>query len=198
MHANHVLDSNSQRYMNALLGFVCRSNKAIGERWEISYDEFKAEIQTLTAMYCTESREFPRAELDRAREIPMFEERGDLFVQKIRQIGGSNRWVVDAIRDFEGTVNTIGQEFREYTGAHTRLKSFWGDVEKIFDHDFEKACLSLPLDEVASKRFYLATITATPPDFPGYADSPHGFRNGLLHVMMDDEDGERAWRLESK
>lgn len=199
VHAKHVLDSNCQRYINALLGFVCRPNKATtGERWEISYDGFKAEVETLTTTYCAESREFPRTEIDRAIETPMSEERDDLFVQKIRQIGCSNRLVVGAIRDFEGTVSTIAQEFREYTGARMRMESFRGDVERIFDLDFEKACLSPPLDEAASRRFYLTTISTSPPSFPGYADSPHSFRNGLLHVMMDDEESERAWRLRSE
>lgn len=195
VHAFHILDSNCQQYMNSLLGFVCRSGKAAGESWEISFEDFRNEVHTLTSIFRSESREFPRAEFERVQDFNVAEARDDLFVQKIRDIGCDGKFVVRAITDFEGTVATIAQEFRQYTAAHGRLRSFQGEVEGAFEASYSLACLSPPLDDPASKKFYLNTTVLPPPNFPGYADSPSSFRNGLLHLMMDEDERDCVWRL---
>jgi hypothetical protein len=196
--AKHVLDSNAEKYINSLLGYVCRVDKAPGESWEIGYEEFKAEIESLTKIYCSESREFPRAQLDLATGLEFPEIADSLFISKIREIGCDNRVVVRAIKDYQGTVNTIAQEFREYTASRSRLKSFQNQVEHIFEYDFAAACLAVTNIDADSKKFLFSTLGKLPPSFPGYADSPPEFRNGVLHMMMDDDAFDRAWRLKDE
>lgn len=195
--AFHVLDSNAEKYINALLGFVCRLDMTAGERWEITREEFKSQVESLTNIYRSESRNFPRSHIDLMQISADCNERGDLFVEKIREIGSPVRHVNQAIRDFEGTVSTIANEFRTYSIAHTRLTSFTREIENLFEASYDRACLGTqPLDNKACQRFYLDTTTSQPPNFPGYDDCPSHFRNGLLHIGMDDEERDWRWRLE--
>lgn len=196
--AAHVLDANARSYIDALIGFVCKPKMAGDMRWTVTFDEFKVHCQYLTSIYCTGSRQFPRAEFERLRDIEFSETRQDIFIRKIADVGGSGKVITTAIREYEGTTATIATEFRRHTSAAMQLREFEGEVIGVFEAAHLRACLKPVHDEHSSMRFYLTMVTSTPPSFPGYTDSPHSFRNGILHIAMDDEKRQYVWKVAKK
>lgn len=196
--ARHVLDSKRESYVDAVFGFVCRGGLTEQSHWKITCEEFNEQIQALTSTYCQESRQFPRAEFDRIDLADIDESSQDIFVQKLKEIGATGSHVKKAIRDYEGTTSTIDKEFRNHTSAGLHLKRFTTDVIDLFESGHELACFAPAHDVNSSMRFYLEMIGSTPPTFPGYADSPANFRNGILHVTMDDHNSNYVWKVIKK
>lgn len=196
--ARQVLDSKREAYINALYGFVCRRGMHGCGHWKISCEEFDQEVQNLSATYCNESRQFPRVEFDKIEWADMDETSQDLFVRKIKDIGATESHIKKAIRDYEGTTATINKEFLDHTSVGLHLKRFKSDVLELFEAAHEGACYGPVYDESTSIRFYLATIGSAPPTFPGYADSPSNFRNGILHIEMDELQSELQWKVVKK
>lgn len=197
-HARQILDSKQEAYIDALFGFVCRRGLDGSGHWRISCEEFNTEVRDLSATYSSESRQFPRAEFDKIDWMDMDESSQDLFVKKIKDIGAAGNHVKKAIRDYEGTTATIDKEFRDHTSAGLHLKRFKSEVVDLFEAAHEGACYERAHDAHTSIRFYLATIGSAPPTFPGYADSPVNFRNGILHIEMDDIQCELDWKVVKK
>jgi hypothetical protein len=196
--AGHVLDDNARIYIDALIGLVCRPVLAGDTRWTISFDEFKVHLQYLTSIYCSASRQFPRAEFERLRHADFAEMREDMFVRKIVDVGGNGKVITTAIREYEATTATIAAEFRRHTSAAMQLSEFEVEVIGVFEARHLRACLEPAHDENSSMRFYLNMIASTPPSFSGYTDSPHGFRNGVLHMTMNDQRQEYIWKVTKK
>ena len=196
--AGHVLDANAHSYIDALIGFVCKPEMAGDMRWTISFDEFKVHLQYLTSIHCSASLQFPRAEFERLRHTNFSEAREDIFVRKIVDVGGSGKVITTAIREYEGTTATIAAEFRRHTSAALQYSEFEEEVIGVFEAGHLRACLEPAHDEHSSMRFYLNMIASTPPSFPGYTDSPHGFRNGVLHLTMNDQHQEYHWKVTKK
>lgn len=181
--------------LNSLIGFVCRPDMPRGSRWEISYEYFYKEYADLVRSHGFETREFPRAAYDQALETPPSALAvTDPFVRKIMEIDHARK-VHMAIRDYYSAIETIDKEFREYTGNHTRLRSFRQMVTDRFELSYESACMGASVDSAAARLFYNTTMSSTPPNFAGYLDSPDWFRNGLLHALMNDEEQSYQWKL---
>jgi hypothetical protein len=185
-----------QTALNSLIGYVCQPEKPGEIRWEIDHDEFNNEYANLLSRYVGQNREFPRAAFEsRLALVPVTAPpSNDPFVQKILDINHHKR-IPPAIREYHSTIETIDRDFREHTTDHSRLLNYRYTVTQRFEMEYEDACLGSPLDEAAAKRFYNSTMSASPPDFVGYADSPDWFRNGLLHTLMNDESQNYQWRL---
>jgi hypothetical protein len=46
-----------------------------------------------------------------------------------------------------------------------------------------------------SKTFYDQIVAEPPPQLHGFTDTPTAFRNGILHMLLDDEKRSHKWRL---
>jgi hypothetical protein len=181
--------------LNSLIGFVCRPDMPTGSRWEITYQDFNKEYRDLVHAHGVETREFPHAAFNRLQEMSLpIPTEPDPFIRKIFDIEHHRR-VPTAIRDYQSVIDTIDQEFREYTGNHARLRNFRRMVIERFELTYETACTGVATDNAAARAFYNNTMVAPPPSFAGYNDSPDWFRNGLLHVLMNDDDQSYQWKL---
>lgn len=189
-----VLQKNKHSFINALFGFVCRLGKSTDTSWSITYEEFDQECQNLMRTYCSESREFPTAHFDDFDEQRVDVDREDLFMIKIRDIDNSE-FIPQAIRAYESTVTTIAAEFSTYSVRTKHLASYRSSVEDILRLRYKTAPRTAPGCVPSSQIFYTEMITCEPPDFTGYDDRHRWFRNGLLHICMNDESKNYQWRL---
>lgn len=180
--------------LKGLVGFICRPDMRAGTSWEVGYEEFNKEYADLVRRYTGETREFPRAAFARqSAVIHPVSAVTDPFIRKIHHIGHHRR-VSTAIRDYYSVIETIDQEFREYTGSYGRLLAFRSTVTERFELGYENACM-VSIDDAAARQFYNTTMSSAPPSFAGYVDSPDWFRNGLLHTLMNDDGQLYQWKL---
>jgi hypothetical protein len=189
-----VLQKNKHAFINALFGFVCRLGKSTDTSWSITYEEFDQECQNLIRTYSRESREFPTAHFDDFDEQAIDVNREDLFMIKIRDIDHCE-FLPQAIRAYEATVTTIATEFSKYSVQAKHLVSFKTNVENILKLRYKSASRTSPGCIASSQAFYADMVTCEPPAFQGYDDRFMWFRNGLLHMCMNDESKTHQWKL---
>ena len=63
-----------------------------------------------------------------------------------------------------------------------------------FNSRYRRACRHTTKN--CPKDFFDDCITETPPAFPSYTGSQKWFRNGVLHINMDDDNQDLKWALE--
>lgn len=189
-----TLSGKKDDYLNALIGFVCRGDKKAGERWEITYEAFEAELGSLNARYNNETRIFPRNHFSSQESVDSSMTYDYLFVRKIKDIN-YDEVVCDAIHDHEATISTIHQEFSEYAVDPLSVKEYAIDIEKRFKADYRKACRGCSDELTASQNLYDETVAKPASPLPGFGDTPDGFRNGLLHQRMDDPNIDLQWKV---
>lgn len=194
----HVLEGKRDDFLNALIGFVCRPDKKAGERWEITYDEWSAKVNDLISTYCKETRRFPRKHYqgeisDPSKTLQI----DDLFVRKIRDIKYETQ-ISKAVYDYESTVKTVNEEFIAYQIDPELTRGYALRVESRFASEHSIACRACK-DEIRDSHNLYDKVTASePPRLSGFDDVPDEFRNGILHISMNDAKKQLKWRVEEK
>ncbi|MGF6761437.1 hypothetical protein P3T24_001750 [Paraburkholderia sp. GAS33] len=188
---------NKDRYLQSLIGFVCRADLPETDAWEISYEQFEAKLGELNSIHCRGTRIFPArptvGESNSERAT-----RPDLFIRKIIEIQYDNV-VTEAIRAYEETIQSMTQDFSVYQVERTRLEAYVDEVESNFLHRYRAACRGCGSNLISdSKSFYDERHAEKAPDFPGFENSPSWFRNGLLHIKMNDPKKPHQWKLQTE
>ena len=192
-----ILSGKKNDFLNSLIGFVCRPGKNTGERWEITFEEFSDKLEELTNNFRSETRVFPYKHFSKIKGIAPDEYQEDLFVTKIHEIEHYEA-VPRAIHYYEAAIQTINEEFDSYRTEPDKFKAYSRAVEDRFKTSHSMACRKCSDEIPDSKNFYDETHMSQPPGFPGFQDSPDWFRNGLLHICMNDNEYDYLWRVSKK
>lgn len=192
-----ILSGKMNDYLNSLIGFVCRPGQNAGERWEITYEEFASKLEELTNIFRSETRVFPSKHFNKIGAVSPDEDREDLFIKKIHDIQYPEV-ISHAIHNYEAAIQTIDEEFIAYRTEPDKFKAYSKAVEDRFETNHRIACRKCNDEILDSKNFYDETHASHPPDFPGFQDSPDWFRNGLLHIRMNDNQADYIWRVNKK
>jgi len=188
-----ILQKNKSTFVNALLGFISRMGRDKGTRWEISYDDFDKELQDLYSRLSVESRAFPATYYD-SFDPENHNKKNDLFIIKIRDIDHS-KYLPQAIKEFCSSLLTTGHILEKHVLFNSSLHKYRDLITKNFEMLYENACLKGDHSIAAAKIFYNTSCTNSPPAFSGFDDSPHWFRNGILHMTMNDPVHDYEWKL---
>lgn len=191
--AKGILPKNKALYVNALIGFVTRMGRDKGTRWEITYEDFDKELQGLNGRLSIESKAFPSTFYD-AFAHSQHSTQDDLFIRKIQDID-HGKHLPDAIKEYHSALLTAGNVLEKHVLFNSSLQKYRDLVNRTFRMLYENACLKGDHSITAAKIFYNTTCTSEPPTFSGFDDSPHWFRNGILHMSMNDPAGDYQWRL---
>ncbi|MDD2736712.1 MAG: hypothetical protein PHF56_22495 [Desulfuromonadaceae bacterium] len=193
-----ILECKQNDFLDALIGFVCLPGKKAGERWEITYDAWSTKVQDLSSTYCKETRRFPRKYYKGVIPDPLdIQHRDDLFVQKIHDINYETQ-VSKAVFDYESTVKTINEEFSAYQVDPELTKVYALTVENRFSLEHSTACYECTDEIRDSHKLYNKVTGSEPPRFSGFDDVADEFRNGILHISMDDAEKQMKWKVRKK
>jgi hypothetical protein len=113
-------------------------------------------------------------------------------VQKIRDID-HHKHIADAIHHYQTTIKTISDLFGDHAIYGRDLLAF-KKVEEKFDLEYETAYTTYTNNQ-AFENLQHNTIGSQPPFFRGFEDSPSWFRNGILHLRMNDHPNQYQWML---
>lgn len=190
-------------YFRVLLGFLIDPDKS-QNGWKITYEDFDLQIASLNAMYGRHSRRFPIVDksLFKGKVVdPTYADR--LFVKKLHEIEYAAK-IPAAILEHMIAVHTISSEFQRFSlekddvdrykeeqlKRHISLRS--AAMRKCSREPKEYWC-----DE--SKNFFDLRCGESPDIIPTFDDITVEFRNGIWHMLADDEDevdSEKLhWRL---
>ncbi|BDB27313.1 hypothetical protein CTP10_R47180 [Cupriavidus sp. P-10] len=186
---------NKGAMMDALLGFVCRADQPREAAWEIDFRDFDTKLKELYDIHGKATRYFPeKPHPDRISEVPT-DTAQDPFVSKILDIDYEDV-IPEAIHHYQNAMTLIETHIQSYLIEPSRWKGYHSEVLDIFNANYRKAARNC-VDEIhASQDFYDDVHGTGAPKFPGYDDSPTWFRNGLLHVEMNNS--QLQWKLKKR
>lgn len=188
---------NKDRFLESLIGFICQPALPKTDKWEISYEQFETKLAELNSIHCRGTRIFP-ARPRIADATLAHASRPDLFIQKIHAIQ-YGMVVTEAIRAYEEAIQSMARDFSVYQVDPSRLEAYADEVESNFQLRYRAACRECGSNVISdSKSFYDERHAEKAPDFPGFENSPSWFRNGLLHIKMNDSEKPHQWKLEKE
>lgn len=191
-HGKGILQARRQDFFERLLGFlISPRNSAYG--WEINEDAFTKIVGEATTLYCRDSKIFP--------EITTFEKisvddpcRTKLYAKKIEEI--EHHSVLEkAHGDYLGAHKVVLEDLVEHPIYGRYYSDYTQKMHSYHGNAFKKACRQASNVIQDSQDFYDDRITSNVDNFPHFDMTPLDFRNGVFHMLADEERMEFHWKL---
>ncbi len=181
--------------MDSLLGFIAQAKNSDQSQWVINYQDFSKKVRELNDVYGHGTLIFPRLKDKNFSTDEIKNCKPLLFVKKIEEIEHHSE-IEPAIRHYLETQKIIEQELKKYESPPHRLDNFSQELRDSFDNNYRIACAKCTKDVISSSQdFYNERILEPAPVFDGYQSTPINFKNGMLHIQMDDEELAMQWKL---
>jgi hypothetical protein len=198
-HLKGILQGKRNDFLNSLIGYVTQPQASNEESWVITYDDFDSKVGDLTSRYCRETRTFP-SKYYRDNNAPNGEDTAEfqdyLFVRKIGDIE-YKEIINEAIIDYLKSIKTINEEFGTYLVPPRRTKQYSNELRNIFRGKYRRALRNCRKIVTESQDLFDEITNAESHEFEGFITRPpRKFRNGVLHLLMNDTDDTLKWRLE--
>lgn len=197
-YCKSILTEKQDDFLTTLLGYIQDPHFLSGTAWEIPYGDFSDKVKEITPIYCHGTRMFPsKFFIANNATLPTDTKTyGDkLFVQKIKDIEYDDV-VSAAIRDHIAAENTILSEYSSYHVSPSKHQDFKQEVLSSFEPKYRIAKRKMTSLIPDSQSFYDAVTGENSPVFTGFDNTPIWFRNGLIHIEMNDPMSSLKWKLE--
>jgi len=191
---------NQSNALNSLIGFVIRAEK-YSEGWEITYNDFTKECQDINEKFKASSTIFPYDITLKEINPEEIEEKKDfLFSRKIFDIEHDDDVIIEAIRDYCFTIKTIMKEFGGRTTKRKSIDNYSSELLDSYKPQYRSASKDCTEKEVLikSQKLYNSIIGESVPNFDIYNNTPKIYRNGIIHVLANDDRKELIWKLTPK
>lgn len=191
--------TNQEIVLKSILGYVIKEEE-YNKGWEISYYGFKQEIEDLSGKFNNETKLFPiKEELKTIPKTEIEKTKKYAFVKKIEDIQ-YDEVILKSLNDYWFTLNTIAQEFKGRKQKEISINNFEENLITIHNAEHRissRNCSSLNLIN-DSKNFYDKITGSQVPGFDIYSDTPLVFRNGMYHILANEDDNKVVWKLNPK
>lgn len=192
IHGKGVLAENRGRYIDSLMGFIINPKMADQTGWEISYDEFTAQVRAYTDLYRAKTIIFPshtKPNVDSTQYDTY------LFVRKINAIELFDE-IPYAITDYVRTQETIVRELKNHAVPESSYKAYEENLLEIHNQEYRKAKRQCADDVIGnSQSFYDTMMNKEVQQFHSFNNTPLYFRNGVIHSIADDDTRDLKWKL---
>ena len=188
-------DENKETVINTLLGFIMNEEE-YNNGWEVSYDNFSLQLQDLSAQLNNQTQIFPINE--NFKTIPDAEKEKTSkysFVKKIEEIE-YNEMIPNSLNQYWFTINTINKEFSTRKQKMETLKQFQEDLITAHNSIYNKSSRSCTEVDLINKckDFYDEIISSQSPNYDIFNNIPLIFKNGMYHLLADDNE-KIVWKL---
>lgn len=192
-YARGIPHANQKKYINSLLGFII-SPKNNNDKWEITFEEFNNECIELTRQYCKTDSIFPRDYSRNDCSIDLYSDY--LFVKKVKDIDLTEE-VQEAIFEYAEVHSLLIYEFLSREVTKEKYDIYEKDVKKDYQRLYRSSDLNVKTGSgiKESKLFYYDIMTKEAQQFMSYSDTPKTFRNGILHILANDNKENIVWKL---
>lgn len=192
---------NRDNYIAALLGIVLKQVVDTPHIWEVSFETFQAQAQTLAPSYIQPSK--VPLPLDYAEYEPSNDEcevaKEKIFVKALENIE-YKKIIPLAITDYWKATNTIMRYFSDNISHITSLNPYKASLSQRMFYAKE----SVMNGEFANRRQELAVSKKLCADILGWKAEDFGsivcnqqfFQNGIIHDIVDDE--EFVWDVRNE
>lgn len=205
LYLKSILPERQDEFLNDMFGFMTMAKK-ITEGWKFEVGEFNKKFAELTRRYMPETIVFPRIDSTtieaNAKKLNV---RARRFADKLNEIGGEQDDILQAAADLLHAQQYLLEVIKDYTTSKQDIDDYC-ENERRRHHSCRKSAmfkcdLSSSHEQLqrASCAFYHGRCAEVVTLFGGYDSTPVSFRNGIYHMLADEEPrdihGEFHWRL---
>lgn len=192
-YAKQLPSENRENFISSLIGFLMSPKTG----WEIEESKFTEEVQKLDILYQNGKHKFPQIKIDENLDYETYHEK--LFVKKINEIS-YQEILTEAINDYVFANTLIFNEIRKYIKSCENYCEYKNQLKRTHNTRYREKCLELKLnvhyDEITSSQlFYNFLMGEDPQQLHPYDNTPLDFRNGIYHILADDENDNIHWKL---
>lgn len=193
IHGKTILQAKRDAFLDDLMGYLINPC-TVNNGWEISFSEFSAKLTMVSNHYRRGTVVFPAKQITpTAEDLELQKEKR--FVRKLHEIQYPDA-ISDAIRNYILASITVIEEFKNYEVDPKSYQTYQSNLKQSQQTKHRSAKRRLSGDPVAaSQNFYDELTGETPQHFPSFEQTPMEFRNGVLHMLADDEADDFQWRL---
>lgn len=176
-------------FINALLGFIL-SPRILNSNWQISYEEFRKQLNGWSSKMSGQKMVFPSIEVAENPDV----DKDALFLKKLKDIDWNDTRA--AIRDFAKASKFIEEE----TAVTVVNSSFNKYKEELMDLYSEvKGEIGVPTstDVNAESRSFVNRVfrESRTVKMDIYEDTDHKFARGVYHNLANEPDNDLVWKL---
>ncbi|MBC3231355.1 hypothetical protein [Serratia fonticola] len=197
----HRMDS----FLDDLFGFMTNALKITGG-WKFTVDEFDKKFAELTARYLIGTLKFPSINSELVEmEATKMDVRTRRFAMKLDEIGGGDELILQATADLLQAQQYIVEVIKDNTTSQNDIDDYCRNQSRMHSSSrlsaMYKCDPSLSHDQLqrASCAFYGDRCAVAVAPFSSYDSTPIEFRNGIYHMLADEESSssfsEFHWRL---
>ncbi|VEB94949.1 Uncharacterised protein [Cedecea lapagei] len=194
---NGVLTAKKELYIQNLIGFILspRVLNGSGNNWTLTYDEIEKQRQLLISEFCRDTHIFPKKHYKNREGIYSEEHDEKLYIKKILKIKYSEI-VPIAKRDYISACNTIIDDF-QHGLLRERFDRYESSIVEKFITSHRKSKRKITSDHNYSEcqDFYDEISNEESIIIDGFNDTPREFKNGIIHINMDDDEQTLSWDL---
>ena len=190
-----IVEKNKPIYINSLLGFILSPDIVENSNgWSVTYNQLEEERVLLNSLLCKDTVIFPKKHFENKISINPSDFKDKLFVRKIEDIGYTEV-ILQAKNDYIKTCNTICDEFRNGIRKN-RLDYYQEDIINQFriKHRLHKRKAGTDILK-ESLSFYDEINGENSTAMDGFHSTPRDFKNGVIHIHMDDDNNDIKWSL---
>ncbi|MDA5534907.1 hypothetical protein HB976_07620 [Yersinia mollaretii] len=192
-----IVKTKKELYIQNLLGYILSPKISFNKTgWEITYEDLEKQREILYKLYCQDSIIFPTTHINKAKkEDHSGNYNNNLYVKKIQEINYSEV-IEKAKRDFIAAKNTICEEFS--CGIYyQKLIDYENTLLERFEMQFRQKKRHLTNIKIHAQcqDFYDSIHLEASIPIDGFSYIPPEFKNGIIHMHMDDEDKNLTWNF---
>jgi hypothetical protein len=192
-HLKQILPHRQDEVLDALFGLMTNAKK-VTEGWRITGDDFDKRFAELTAKCMIGTLKFPTVDSDEIElEAVASNVSGRLFAVKLNEIESGETAILQATVDLLHAQQYIQELIKDCTTSHEDIKKYSKNQLRL--HQSSRAAaiyecatgLSQADLKNASCAFYHGRCAEKVDAFVNYEDTPVEFRNGMYHMLADQE-----------
>lgn len=192
-HGKTILQAKRDAFLDDLMGYLLNPC-TVQSGWEVSFSEFSEKLTTVSNHYRRGTVVFPVKLITLTPENLVHQEK-KRFVRKLHEIKYSDV-ISDAIRHYMFASITVIDEFKNYEVNPMSYQTYQSNLKQSQQTRHRLAKRQLSGDSIVASQNFYDVLTGEPPQpFPSFEQTPMEFRNGVLHMLADDEADDFHWRL---
>lgn len=187
-----VPPTNRGRLLNGMIGWFISPNVIVENQWEITEKDFSDEFALLNDKFSQNTRHFPRKPT--SDDFIVKSSPNSLYLQKIRDIDYLTE-LDQAHSNYCEALTVVKDEFQHGT-RQEYFDDYQGEVIEVFKRRYKRASREVSSPILESQYFYDDILGEEGPEFETYSKRPYRwFRDGVLHVNMNDSSAKLKWKL---
>lgn len=176
-------------FINALLGFII-SPRILKSNWQISYEEFRKQLNGWSNRMSGQKMVFPSIEVAENPDV----DNDALFLKKLKDIDWTDTRT--AIRDFAKASKFIEEE-TAVTVVNSSFNKYKEDLMDLYSEVKGEIGVPTGTDVKAESRSFVNRVfrESRSVKMDIYEETDHKFAKGVYHSLANEPDNDLVWKL---